>query len=171
MVPNILSSEEKEIPFRKRSVPSASFFIPENVLSYMANHADLGISEDKEVMGLIIGTIYHDNNGEYGVVSKAITSDLIADRVSVKFDPGAMEGLFDAVDEMESDEQIIGWYHSHLGYGCYMSETDITTQDTIFGGETGFAVVIDPMMQELAVFDSTKGAPEKVMMIVMESAD
>lgn len=169
MSPRVMESERREIPYRRRAVKSALFFVHENILSYIADHADVGYLDEKEVMGLLIGNLLRDDDGEYAVVTKVVTSELIADRVSVKFDQNSMEALFDAVDEMEFDEQIVGWYHSHLGYGCYMSEKDIKTQDTIFGGETGFALVIDPVLQEISVFDSKKGAPEKVTMIVIES--
>lgn len=168
MTPNVVSEEGKETPYRKRSVSSARFFIAESVISRIADHADIGLESEREIMGLIIGNIYRDDGGEYAVVQDIITADLISDEVSVRFDPEGMEGMFDELDEMGCGTSVVGWYHSHLDYGCFMSKTDIETQDGIFGGETGFALVIDPVRKEIKIFDSTYGDPKSIDMIVME---
>ena len=42
-------------------------------------------------------------------------------------------------------ENAIGWYHSHPGYGCWLSGIDVSTQDTQQSYNDPFvAVVIDP---------------------------
>lgn len=42
-------------------------------------------------------------------------------------------------------ENAIGWYHSHPGYGCWLSGIDVSTQDTQQSFSDPFvAVVIDP---------------------------
>ncbi|KMU75635.1 COP9 signalosome complex subunit 5 [Coccidioides immitis RMSCC 3703] len=42
-------------------------------------------------------------------------------------------------------ENAIGWYHSHPGYGCWLSGIDVSTQDTQQTYNDPFvAVVIDP---------------------------
>ncbi len=168
MSPSILSSDEPEIQFKRRMVDSVSFYVRESVISSICNHADEGLFSDSEVMGLIIGSIYRDDLGHYAVAERVIVSPLLSDRVSVKFDKNSMNQLIDEIDLMEDGERIVGWYHSHLGCGCFMSETDISTQDKLFGGNLGFALVIDPVLGELKVFDSTIGNPSKVDMLIME---
>ncbi len=45
----------------------------------------------------------------------------------------------------ERDEKIVGWYHSHPNFGCFMSSTDIDTQrryQALF--PNAVALVIDP---------------------------
>lgn len=166
-MPKIVSAERKEPEYRKRSVPAAKIFIPGIVLSLIAEHADAGFDSEKEVMGLLIGRFYRDDCGEYAVVDRAVSSKLISDRFGVKFDREAMEDLFESLD-MCDGESVVGWYHSHLDIGCFMSPTDIATQRGIFGGECGFAIVIDPVRQELKVFDSDPVDPKTVDMIVLE---
>ncbi|KPV71431.1 uncharacterized protein RHOBADRAFT_22793, partial [Rhodotorula graminis WP1] len=42
-------------------------------------------------------------------------------------------------------ENIVGWYHSHPGYGCWLSGIDVMTQKTNQQFQDPFlAVVIDP---------------------------
>jgi len=169
MTPTIISGEKMDKPFRKRSVPSAKLFIFEDEIDRMIGHAEYGMKENKEIMGLLIGRFFRDDGGEYAVIDKAITSPLVANDVNVKFDEYKLENLFDSLDpETEKDKVVVGWYHSHLDCGCFMSETDIRTQNGLFGGECGFALVIDPVRGELKVFDSTLDDPKSVDMIVME---
>lgn len=43
-------------------------------------------------------------------------------------------------------ENIIGWYHSHPGYGCWLSGIDVQTQSTHQQHEDPFlAIVVDPV--------------------------
>ena len=34
----------------------------------------------------------------------------------------------DSCDQVARPEYIIGWYHSHPGYGCWLSGIDVNTQ-------------------------------------------
>ena len=164
---SILSGSSSDIEYRKRTVQAAKIFIPEFALSLMAEHADAGLDADREIMGLMIGRFYRDECGIYAVVDRPVSSKLISDRFSVRFDRGSMEELFDSM-EMGEGECIVGWYHSHLDIGCFMSPTDIETQNGMFGGECGFALVIDPVRKEMKVFDSTLDDPKTADMVVID---
>ena len=133
----------------------------------MADHADAGLDSDIEVMGLMIGRFYRDEHGVYAIVDRPVSSKLISDRFGVSFDKDSMEELFDSLD-MDDGESIVGWYHSHLDIGCFMSPTDIATQNGLFGGECGFALVIDPVRKEIKIFDSTIDDPKPADMIVTD---
>jgi len=165
-MPKILSSDTPEIEFRARPVKGVSLYISENVIDSMTDHADRGFLENKEVMGLLIGHILKDDDGVYVKAVDAVTSDLDADEASVRFKKESIEGLFELIDKCEGDA-VVGWYHSHLGIGCYLSDVDIKTHVGIFGDETGFAVVIDPSDSTLATFSCGRDGPQKVHMIVL----
>ena len=99
---------------------------------------------------------------------RCIETGVLHNNRCVRFDQNDMSQLIDAIDELKEGDRIIGWYHSHLGCGCFMSETDIATQNGLFGGRIGFAIVIDPELRQLKVFDSTVDDPQSVQIIVME---
>lgn len=43
-------------------------------------------------------------------------------------------------------ENVLGWYHSHPGYGCWLSGIDVTTQLMNQKYQEPFvAIVIDPI--------------------------
>jgi len=53
---------------------------------------------------------------------------------------------------MVRDYVIVGWYHSHPGFGCFMSKTDMKTQSTLFSERFHSAIVIDPVREEIMAF-------------------
>jgi proteasome lid subunit RPN8/RPN11 len=165
-MPKIIASDTPEAEFRKRPVKGVSLYVSEDVITRMTDHAESGYEENKEIMGLLIGYILRDDEGMYVRVEDTVTSRLDADEVSVRFNEEAMEELFESIDRSKGDA-VVGWYHSHLGIGCYLSEVDIRTHVGIFGDEIGFAIVIDPSDSTLASFSCDKNGPKKVPMIVL----
>ncbi len=159
----ILSKNDPETVFRKRPVKGIRLFVSERSLNAMIEHADSG--DGKEVMGLMIGTVYRDDEGLYATVERTITSSLISTEMSVRFDKDSMEDLFDSLDGI-GDGMITGWYHSHPDLGCFMSSTDIRTHSGIFGSDCGFAIVIDPVRQEIKAFGGQD--PKETMFVIME---
>ncbi len=168
-MPKIISIQKTERQYRKRSVPDVQLFMGESVILTMAAHADVGFADDKEVMGLILGTVYNDEEGEYSVADGTATTKLDSTKISVKFDPDFLEDLFESIDENESGT-VVGWYHSHPGFGCYLSDIDIKTHSDIFGDGIGFSVVLDPSDETLMVFTVENGKYKKVQMIVSEDS-
>ena len=44
------------------------------------------------------------------------------------------------------EQVMVGWYHSHPGYGCWLSAVDVSTQKSFEQqGERSVAVVVDPV--------------------------
>ena len=166
-MPKIMSSNVANKEYRKRLVKHSSLFVPENVIVRMTDHADAGLAENREIMGLIMGSVYFDEHGEYAVVEDVATSVLDATEIGVRFNRDHLEELFDSIDSCKG-EHVVGWYHSHLGIGCYLSEIDIKTHEGIFGRDTGFAIVIDPMISIVVPFICSGGNPLSVKMVIME---
>ena len=65
------------------------------------------------------------------------------DEVSVSFSEEDFQ-KFEAV--LEDDLYVVGWWHSHPGYGLFLSQTDIETHVYSFQLHNSFSValVIDP---------------------------
>jgi proteasome lid subunit RPN8/RPN11 len=165
-MPKIISADSPEVEFRNRPVKGVSLYVSEDAITSMTEHAEKGYLEMKEVMGLMIGNILKDDEGLYVKATEVATSDLDADEISVRFNKESMKGLFESLDRCEGNA-IVGWYHSHLGIGCFLSGVDIRTHLGIFGDEIGFAIVIDPSDSTLATFTCDSNGPKKVRMVVL----
>jgi 26S proteasome regulatory subunit N11 len=121
------------------------------------NHAISRLEPRIEIMGLLLGTVYRHEEREYVLVRDVVTTDLDASLVSVRFDRQGFEKLFDSLDDSGFDYVIVGWYHSHPGHGCFLSQTDVDTQVSMFNRPFHSALVIDPVNREIETFKVEKG--------------
>ena len=107
----------------------------------------------KEVMGFLLGRCAGTREGKYTLVRDVATTDLGRHRaVSVRFRRSAFDKLFEELDSCDFKYVIVGWYHSHPSYTCFMSATDIQTQRTMFNQRYHSAIVIDPVNKEIEAF-------------------
>lgn len=136
---------------------SMAAYINKHAEAKMRNHALAYREKNLEVMGLLLGEVRTWQGREYVLVRDAATTDLDATSVSVKFDSQSFEKLFENLDEAGFDYIIVGWYHSHPGYGCFLSETDLKTHDGIFVSPHQLAIVIDPLNFQIGGFHVRDG--------------
>jgi COP9 signalosome complex subunit 5 len=108
----------------------------------MVMHARSGGSI--EVMGLMQGRIA----GDTFIVTDAFRLPVEGTETRVNAQDEANEymvGYLQACREQGKLENAVGWYHSHPGYGCWLSGIDVNTQATQQTFSDPFlAVVIDP---------------------------
>jgi len=108
----------------------------------MVMHARSGGSI--EVMGLMQGKIA----GDTIIVTDAFRLPVEGTETRVNAQDEANEymvGYLQACRDQGKLENAVGWYHSHPGYGCWLSGIDVSTQATqqMFS-DPFLAVVIDP---------------------------
>ena len=103
-------------------------------------------------MGLLVGDVFNWNHGRFTLVKDVVTTDLEATNISVRFDSEGFEGLFSQLDGLNYDYVLVGWYHSHPGLGCFMSQTDIETQKRMFNAPFHTALVVDPIKGEVKAY-------------------
>ncbi|KAI1805867.1 Mov34-domain-containing protein [Daldinia bambusicola] len=109
----------------------------------MVMHARSGGSI--EVMGLMQG--YTD--GDSMIVTDAFGLPVEGTETRVNAQDDANEYMIQYLqlsrDQGSRQENVIGWYHSHPGYGCWLSGIDVNTQKIQQQFNDPFvAVVIDP---------------------------
>ena len=143
--------------YREREKEGFELYVSKIAEEKMRNHAVEHADERKEVMGLLLGGMYRHNGLEYTMVRDVATTDLDATEVSVRFDPRAFEKLFASLEEVGFRYVIVGWYHSHPSYRCFMSSTDVQTQRVMFNLRGHSAIVIDPINREIEAFYLDEG--------------
>ncbi len=119
-------------------------YIPAGVISKIESHFSEEGGKRLEAMGLLVGKVYVFEGKNYAVAEDYLTGLLKASSVSVKFD---VETLGLIAGEV-GDRMVVGWVHSHPGYGCFMSSTDIGTQRNYFSKSFNIAGVFDPTKKE-----------------------
>jgi COP9 signalosome complex subunit 5 len=108
--------------------------------------ADDLVSDWIEVMGMLQG--YYAGNGTFVVTdSFAIPADASAVEVSMNSDSEVyIINYIESCGKLQKKEAVVGWYHSHPGYSCYLSGTDVNTQlNNQMNQDPFLAIVIDPV--------------------------
>merc|ERR1719263_2719318 len=107
-------------------------------------HAKSGVP--LEVMGLLQGKVTPD--GTF-IIMDAFPLPVEGTETRVSAGASANEFMVtfsESTERVGKPENICGWYHSHPGYGCWLSGIDVTTQMTYQQHQEPFlAIVIDPI--------------------------
>jgi len=117
-------------------------YISSLALLKMLKHGRAGVP--MEVMGLMLGE-YVD---EYTVkVVDVFAMPQSGTGVSVEaVDPVFQAKMLDMLKQTGRPEMVVGWYHSHPGFGCWLSGVDINTQQSFEAlSDRAVAVVVDPV--------------------------
>ncbi|SJL01819.1 probable RPN11-26S proteasome regulatory subunit [Armillaria ostoyae] len=97
-----------------------------------------------EVMGLMLGEFVD----EYTVqVIDVFAMPQSGTTVSVEsVDHVFQAKMVDMLKQTGRPEMVVGWYHSHPGFGCWLSSVDINTQQSFESlNSRSVAVVVDPI--------------------------
>lgn len=117
-------------------------YISSLALLKMLKHGRAGVP--MEVMGLMLGEFVD----EYTVkVVDVFAMPQSGTGVSVEaVDPVFQTKMLDMMKQTGRPEMVVGWYHSHPSFGCWLSGVDINTQQSFEQlNPRAVAVVIDPI--------------------------
>lgn len=117
-------------------------FISSIALLKMLKHGRAGVP--MEVMGLMLGEFVDD----YTVnVVDVFAMPQSGTGVSVEaVDDVFQAKMMDMLKQTGRDQMVVGWYHSHPGFGCWLSSVDVNTQKSFEQlNSRAVAVVVDPI--------------------------
>lgn len=111
---------------------------------------------DNEVCGVLIGEFCEDDEGEYVAVLAIIPGEAAReDGTHVTFTQETWNRIHECRDERYPNREIVGWYHTHPGFGVKFSEMDLFIQRNFFSGPNQIAFVTDPLGGEEAICANT----------------
>jgi len=133
----------------------------------MLKHGRAGVP--MEVMGLMLGEFVDD----YTVrVVDVFAMPQSGTSVSVEsVDPVFQTKMLEFLQQTNRPEMVVGWYHSHPGFGCWLSGTDVNTQQSFEQlNQRAVAVVVDPIqsVKGKVVLDAFRLINPQLMMMGQE---
>jgi proteasome lid subunit RPN8/RPN11 len=112
-----------------------------------------------EVCGVLIGR----EEGSHTIVEACIAGVNAAQGgAHVTFTQDTWEHIYQIKDKEYSDARIVGWYHSHPGFGVFLSEHDLFIHQNFFSSPHQIAWVFDPHNDEEGCFGWHNGTIEKI---------
>lgn len=137
-------------------VPHAcDIFMDEEPFRAMQAHALSSMS--REVAGVLVGP--HPEKQPDGRYIVHVTDSIIAKHTrmqgaSVTYTPESWRYVNDVMMERYPQEEavIIGWYHTHPGFGIFLSNMDLFIHHNFFTQKWHLALVLDPVGQRSGFF-------------------
>ncbi len=107
-----------------------------------------------EIGGLCLGRIFKDETDRWLVRIEAmiLAEHTISHPASVTFTYDSWTHLLDVQQREFPESRLVGWFHSHPGFGIFLSSPDRFIHEHFFSTPWQVAIVIDPIQQTLGVF-------------------
>lgn len=142
-------------------------YISSMALLKMLKHGRAGVP--MEVMGLMLGDFVDDYTVKCVDVFAMPQSGT---GVSVEaVDPVFQTKMLDMLKQTGRPEMVVGWYHSHPGFGCWLSGVDVNTQQSFEAlNQRAVAVVVDPIqsVKGKVVIDCFRSINAQMIMLGQE---
>ena len=126
------------------SVPTFSRRVREQVYDHVFGH--LG----GEVGGVLVGDFLTNTAASVTGAIPALQAD--GQRASVTFTHEAWAEIHSVLERRFPDKRIVGWYHSHPGFGIFLSDHDLFIHQNFFSDPAQLALVVDPYAGVEGVF-------------------
>lgn len=124
------------------TVSSPAVLISSQAFDQMTQHA---LEEpEHEIGGIMVGSVI-EGSGTVVIVEDVIRgTHMTHSRGSVTFTHESWTEINRAKDERFADKRIVGWYHSHPGFGIFLSNHDLFIHQNFFNLPWQVAFVTDP---------------------------
>lgn len=122
-----------------------------DVHQQMDSYAQTDLS--RELAGVILGHYEQKGSRIFIQVKAAIEArDAERQRTSVKFTHESWAYINQVKDKMFPDLKIVGWFHTHPGFGIFLSEFDRFIHRNFFNLPWQVAFVLDPVAHKEGFF-------------------
>ena len=120
-----------------------------NITSIALDRISADVRRPYERIGLLIGSFLDDGLW----VNDIVVGENSDSETSCVLSPEKLARVADDIVRGKLDGRIVGWYHSHPGYGIFMSETDLSTHGKLLQfSPFVIALVVDPEINEFGVW-------------------
>jgi proteasome lid subunit RPN8/RPN11 len=123
-------------------------YVVDGVREGICNHVFSSL--EAEVGGVLVGRLRPDGSPRITSIIPALEAEGARSRVTFTHD--AWSRIHEVLDREHPGEEILGWYHSHPGFGIFLSEHDLFIHRNFFSRPEQIAVVVDPHSGKEGVF-------------------
>ncbi|HEX8103658.1 MAG TPA: Mov34/MPN/PAD-1 family protein [Solirubrobacteraceae bacterium] len=112
-------------------------------------------SPDAEVGGFLLGWVGEDARLRIAESRPAASARRTA--TSVTFTQEDWADVLAHIETLDRPHRIVGWYHSHPGYGIFLSSFDLFIHQNFFASAGQVAHVVDPIAGREGLFGWSGG--------------
>lgn len=141
----------------KTAIKTPSIIMESEVARKIRQHSRSSMKA--EVCGVLIGS---NENDRMTVTACIAGINAAQGGTHVTFTQDTWEHIYKIKDREFPEDKIVGWYHSHPGFGVFLSDHDMFIQENFFSGPHQIAWVYDPHTDEEGCFGWVNGKVEKL---------
>jgi len=120
-----------------------------NITSFVLDRIGADVRRPYERIGVLIGTLLDDGLWVNDVVPGGNEDS----ETSCVLPSAKLARIADDIVKGKLEGAIVGWYHSHPGYGIFMSEIDYETHSKLLQfSQFVVAIVVDPELNEFGIW-------------------
>jgi proteasome lid subunit RPN8/RPN11 len=117
---------------------------------------------NREVGGVLVGQFVETPRGPGTRVDDMIIADSAeASLTHVTFTHESWAAIHRQLEQRDDGARIVGWYHTHPGFGPFLSGQDLFIQRNFFANPLHLALVLDPVQHLFAAFGWSSGEISK----------
>lgn len=152
-------------PLAREQADGVPVVVRQSVLNAIHDHGHS--LTQVEVCGVLIGNGYRDERGPFVYVEGSIRGEHAGSQLAqVTFTPETWTHIQDELDQKHPHLRIVGWYHTHPGFGVFLSPMDMFIHENFFNSAEQLALVYDPVGNDEGVFIWREGVPKREGIIV-----
>jgi proteasome lid subunit RPN8/RPN11 len=111
-----------------------------------------------ELGGVFVGELFAWRGMEYLEIGGYIRASHYENTAaSFRFTHDSWSAITREREQKYGDKLVVGWHHTHPGYGIFLSGTDMFSHRNFFNLPWMFAMVVDPRAESLGFFQWKKG--------------
>lgn len=120
-----------------------SICVTKDILNQIMDFAKMDL--DRERGGILVGTLEEfDTKYSINITDIIYAKKTINRSASLTFTHETWMEIDKEMEEKHSDKKILGWFHSHPGYGVFLSGMDMFIENNFFNLPYQVAYVVDP---------------------------
>ncbi len=149
-------------------------FLRMNVLGTIIQHGSSDLK--RELGGALVGRLARWETApgkvveavelEYALPAQHVTHT----HTNITFTHETWNTFAQQMQEHYPDYRIMGWYHTHPGFGVFLSEYDLFIHENFFNSPGQVALVFDPLSRKLGCFQTVKGKTRRVAFSIYTAA-
>ncbi len=117
----------------------------------------------REIGGILVGEVLKDDSGPYVRVDDTVDALHAEEKgAELTFTHETWEHINKEMDTKHEGKKIVGWYHTHPGFGIFLSDQDEFIHKSFFDQPFQIALVYDPKTREQGVFAWKKGSTARM---------
>lgn len=144
---------EQRTPIYLQGARTAGFQVVFDRAALDAIHEHGKSRTDVEICGVLVGRLCRDRFGPYLLIRDVVRGNEATERAAqVTFTAETWERIHAEMEARFPEEKIVGWYHTHPGFGIFLSGMDLFIQEHFFNLPWQVAFVYDPIGGDEGLF-------------------